>query len=148
MWKKRLLQYALFWVYTIFALVIPCILVIEKYELFRPNTTGRSVAVGLIFAVVFSLFYFRKHLSKAVDGMMPCAMKSILVATREMIPLIMLYVACVITKMEIKNLEFIVLWSGVSNLIAYGIRIVHLRYRDKVIEEYHKSVIRDAVKGE
>lgn len=149
MWKKRLLQFSLFWLYTIFSLVLPCVLLIEKYGLFKQDAGGEKIAFGLLFSIILALFYFRKHISKFIDGMTPCALKSILVATREMVPLILLYGAFFGAKYLIVNQAetalFIVEWTCAFNIIGYIIRVVHLRYRDKVNEDYNVDLVKKAI---
>ena len=149
MWKKRLLQFSLFWLYTIFSLLLPCLLLIEKYGLFKHDAGGEKIAFGLLFSIVLAFFYFRKHISKFIDGMNPCALKSILVATREMIPLILLYGAFFGAKYLIVNQAetalFVVEWTCVFNVIGYIIRMIHLWYRDKVNEDYNVGLVKKAI---
>lgn len=148
MWKKRLLQYSLFWLYTIFSIGIPILLIVEKYKLFK-EFNGMKLTVVCIFVILLLLFYFRKHISQFIDNMPVSTVKSIFVATREMIPLIVFFGAfygakLLITK-EANDILFIVEWTFIFNILAYIIRIIHLRYRDKVKEDYNVGLVKKAI---
>lgn len=148
MWKKRLIQFSLFWLYTIFSLGIPVLLIVEKYKLFTEFNGIKFTIVG-IFTALLCLFYFRKHISAFIDGMPVSTFKSICVATREMLPLILFFGAFygakfLITK-EKDDILFIVEWTFIFNIIGYIIRILHLRYRDKVSEDYNVSLVKKAI---
>lgn len=148
MWKKRLIQFSLFWLYTLFAIGLPCVLIIDKYSLFK-EVTGTKITVTFIFVSLLLLFYFRKHISKFIDSMPVSTLKSIFIATREMIPFLLFFGAFygakfLITK-ELNDILFIIEWTCIFNIIGYIIRIIHLRYRDKVIEDYNVGLVKKAI---
>ena len=148
MWKKRLLQYSLFWLYTLFSLGVPALLVIEKYKLFVEFNGIKATIVG-IFMALLTLFYFRKHISGFIDGMPVSTLKSILVATREMLPLLLFfgafYGAKFLIAKEKDDILFIVEWTCIFNMLGYLVRIIHLRYRDKVAEDYNVGLVKKAL---
>lgn len=149
MFKKRLLQYALFWLYTLFALVLPCAMLIEKYGIVTEPSAKKITFCGF-FIIILALFYFRKHLGKLIDSMTPCWFKSVLMATREVMPLIIIFVAfygCYyLLENQIESMLYIIKWTCIFNVIAYFIRIVHLRYADRVKEEYQIGIVKKALK--
>ena len=128
--KAKLGRFTLFWLYTIFALVIPCILIVERFGLFK-NPTAVNFAFGGILVIIISLFYFRKHLSQAIDNMPSCTFKYICVGGRELSPLIIMYVAFLLIKLSMDNITFVMLWSCISNAFALIFRTYHL----KLVEE-------------
>lgn len=149
MWKKRLLQFSLFWLYTVFALVLPCIVLLDTYGMFK-EPSPKKITFCLIFVIMLILFYFRKHISKFIDGLTPCLLKSVLVATRELMPLIIVFVAfggcAYLIEQEAERALFVVKWSAIFNAIGYVIRVVHLWYCDKVKEYYQVTVVQKALK--
>ena len=55
MFKKRLIQYSLFWLYTVLSLIIPCYLMIEKYGIFKePN--AKKLTFCAIFVIILCFF--------------------------------------------------------------------------------------------
>lgn len=149
MFKKRLIQYSLFWLYTVLSLIIPCYLMIEKYGIFKePN--AKKLTFCAIFVIILCFFYFRKHLSKAIDNLTPCFLKSTLMATREIIPLVLIFISFYGCYYLLENnattMLFIIKWTCILNIIAYFVRIIHLRYCDKVKEYYQMSIVKKAIK--
>lgn len=147
--KKRLIQYSLFWLYTAFSLLLPCILLLETYGVYK-DPSAKKFTFCFIFVVFLLIFYFRKHVSKLIDSLTPCMLKSILIATREMIPLILLFGAfygcCYLIETQALKALFVVKWTCIFNCIGYGIRIAHLRYSDKVKEDYQVDLVKKALK--
>lgn len=148
MWKKRLLQFSLFWLYALLSVGIPCILIMEKYKLFT-DFNGTKVTIVGIFVGLLLLFFFRKHISKFIDGMPVSTLKSVLVATREMVPLLVFFGAFygakfLVTK-ELNDILFIIEWTCTFNILGYLVRIIHLRYRDKVNEDYNVGLMKKAI---
>lgn len=148
MWKKRLLQYSLFWLYTLLSLFVPILLIVEKYDLFVEFNGIKATFVG-IFVILLTLFYFRKHISAFIDGMPVSTLKSILVATREMLPLMLFfgafYGAKFLIAKEKNDILFIIEWTFIFNMLGYVVRIIHLRYRDKVAEDYNVGLVKKAI---
>lgn len=128
--KSKATRFLLFWCYTFFALVIPCILIIERFGLFK-NPGAVNFAFGGILVLIITLFYFRRHLSKAIDNMQSCTFKYVCVGIRELSPLLIMYVAFLLIKLSMDNITFIMLWSCISNAIALVFRTYHL----KLVEE-------------
>jgi hypothetical protein len=128
--KRKLLRYLIFWLYTLFALGIPCILVVERYGLFK-DAGARQWGFGLIVVLILCLFYFRKHVSLAIENMPSCTFKYICVGIRELSPLIIMYVAFLFVKLSMDNITFIMLWSCISNAFALLFRTFHLKLVDE-----------------
>ncbi len=130
--KKR---YLFFWLYTIFAVGIPVILIAEVYGFLEKNTSAYTYGAGLIIIAVLLLFYFRKHLGKYVDNMESSLTKHFIIATRELMPLIIIYLAFAFTYLQFESITFILKWSCLSNAIALGFRALHLRELDLITHE-------------
>lgn len=119
-------RYTAFWLYTIFALVIPCILVLERFNFFS-HPTKYSLGIGAVIIICFVAFYFRHHLASWIEGLEPCLFKWGLQAVRELAPLLIAYAIFAFLKVQFINVAFIMKWACISNLIALGIRIWHLK---------------------
>jgi hypothetical protein len=124
--KRKVLQYCLFWLYTLFALGIPIILIIDTYGLFEQDNGGIKIMTGGILIGVLLLFYFRKHIKEAVNNMEEGFLKYTFIAIRELMPLIIIYVVFLVTSIQFENITFILKWSCISNAVALGIRAYHL----------------------
>ena len=55
--KKRLIQYSLFWLYTAFSLLLPCILLLETYGVYK-YPSAKKFTFCFIFVVFLLVFYF------------------------------------------------------------------------------------------
>ena len=130
MTKQKIQRYMLFWFYTLFSLVIPCILIIERFGLFK-EVGAEQLTFGGILIIIICLFYFRKHIAQAIDNMPPCTVKYVCVGIKELSPLIIMYVAFLFIKLSMENITFIMLWSCISNAVALIFRTFHL----KLVEE-------------
>lgn len=129
--KQRIKQYFYFWLYTIFSLIIPSLLVIERFGF----TTGETREVRWLFGgtlvVIMSLFYFRKHLGKAINNLPPTTFKFLLVSIKELMPLIIMYASFFLMTLQFENILFIIKWSIISNSLALVIRTIHLKEVEK-----------------
>ena len=118
-------RYTAFWLYTIFALIIPILLVLEKFNFFS-DPKGKSLGLGAIIILFLVVFYFRKHITLWIDEMDDCIVKFIFKAIRELSPLLICYGVFAFMSIQFVNITFIMKWSCVSNLIAIFIRVWHL----------------------
>ena len=134
MFKRRIKQYSLFLGYTILALVIPIILIIEKFGLFKGETDANGWLFGGVLSIIIILFYVRKHLVKGIENLPPCNVKYFLQGVRELTPLIIIYVSVGLFQLQMTNLVFIIKWSVVSNAGALWLRTLHLKEVDRVIK--------------
>lgn len=129
--KRRFIQYLYFWLYTIFALIVPLCLIIDRYGFVDKETpSGYKWSAGLIISIFIAIFYFRKHLARAIDNMCPCLVKYIFTGIKELAPLIAVYIIFLFINLQMDNLVFIMQWSCVSNALALVFRTLHLRQID------------------
>lgn len=134
MFKRRIKQYSLFLGYTVFALIVPIVLIIEKFGLLRGETDANGWLFGGILSIIIILFYLRKHLSKGIENLPPCTTKYFLQGVKELTPLLILYVAFALVQLQMTNLVFIIKWSVVSNAGALWLRTLHLKEVARVIK--------------
>ena len=133
-------RYTAFWLYTIFALVIPCVLVLERFNFFS-HPTKYNLGIGAVIIICFVAFYFRHHLASWIEELDPCLLKYFLQAVKELAPLLIAYAIFAFLKVQFINIAFIMKWSCLSNGIALGIRVWHLNCveKDKHPKEVEES---------
>lgn len=131
-------RYTAFWLYTIFALIIPVMLVLEKFDFFS-DPSGKQFGMGAIIILCLVAFYFRHHISHWVDEMQDCMFKYIAKAIKELMPLLIVYAVFAFLSIQFVNISFILKWSCVSNIIAIVIRVWHLKCLSEIKKEESKG---------
>ena len=131
-------RYTAVWLYTIFALIIPVMLVLEKFDFFS-NPSGKQFGMGAIIILCLVAFYFRHHISQWVEEMQDCMLKYIAKAIKELMPLLIVYAVFAFLSIQFVNISFILKWSCVSNIIAIIIRVWHLKCLSEIKKEESKG---------
>ena len=123
--NKKAQRYIAFWLYTIFALVIPCILVLERFNFFQ-HPSKYNLGIGAVIIICFIAFYFRHHIGQWIEDMDDGIVKYAFKAVKELSPLLIAYAIFAFLSVQFVNVAFIMKWSCISNAIALGIRVWHL----------------------
>ena len=112
--------------YTLFFLVIPILIVGERYAIFEPYTK-ESVRItgGLIITGFIVYFFCRNLIKKGIAALAPGALRVTLHAIFKALPFGTVYLLLLFSKDAIDNLMFCTQWIFFSLLIAFIIEGIY-----------------------
>lgn len=112
--------------YTLFFLVVPILIVGEKYAIFEPTTKDTVRITGGLIITAFIVYFFCKNLiKKGIAALAPGALRVALYAIYKALPFGALYLLLLFSKDAIDNLMFCTQWIFFSLLIAFIVEGVY-----------------------
>lgn len=112
--------------YTLFFLVVPILIVGEKYAIFEPTTKDTVRITGGLIITAFIVYFFCKNLiKKGIAALAPGALRVALHAVYKALPFGALYLLLLFSKDAIDNLMFCTQWIFFSLLIAFIVEGVY-----------------------
>jgi hypothetical protein len=119
-----------FWLFTsldlFFALVMPVIFITIQYDLFTndPNRSSVSISGWGVVAILLIALGISKRAKDYVTASKNSQLKYFVANTTPPFILLFLYFILTMTENHIDRLQFITLWSSMSNLIALLFRFL------------------------
>lgn len=141
--SKNFLRFASYWLYVFFAIGIPIIIIAEQYELIEKAKSTTLTGWGIIVAII-AVFFARKQIIRAIADMPKGITRGALQGLVSLIPLVLLNFVLLVAKKQLGTIQFIVLCSTISNLIACVFNAVH----DKLLADIGVESLSNKIKGE
>lgn len=123
--------------YMLFALIVPILLIANKYELWKKTDIYKLTIMGMVVLIII-LFFSGRQLIKFISTLEESKQKFITLEIIRIAPLILLFFAIQYAKVQMANFEYIVLWAFFSNLVA-SVFSVKLKEIGHQIELYKKA---------
>jgi len=144
--SKQFWRYGTYLLYIFCALVVPVIIIAEKYGIFYKASQLRFTGWGIIILII-TLFFIRKEIVKTINSMQAGLFKGILQGIIHMIPLALLNVVLLFAKAEINTIQYIVVWSTVSNVIACIFEAIHQKLLFEINTDRQATALADRING-
>lgn len=141
--RIRLIMRLLF---TLFAFIIPVLVVSLRYKLFT-EFTGRKISVIGFLILVSTIFRFRKRLMEWISSWEYSVLKYVLIGFSRIALFAMLVIVAHAARREATNIVFVLDWYLFFNVIAYLLILpIEEHYDFHVKRELRKTELREVIK--
>lgn len=132
-------RYFFYWLNVVFSVVVPVIVVAHEYDLVEATAPQkyRVTGMGIILAICL-LFYFRNELKNMLELVKNEMASTAYKDARRAVFLLILFFALKVAEIHMRKFQLIVFATFISNSVAVGFHVLHVKYRDLAIEEKKK----------
>lgn len=132
--KIKFLRYFTYWLYVLLYIGIPITLIAWQFKLFDKPGKIQITGYGII-AIIVVIFLTKGLITKAISELNNGILRTFLQNIMHIIPLIAFWLALVFLETLLVKVKFILFWSMLGCIAAFGIDIWHTILVKKCNEE-------------
>src|SRR5690625_2564712 len=122
-------RYLYFWLYALFCIGVPIILIAEEYELIsKAKEKTFNISIWGMISFLLIIFFLRKQVKIMIGKLEPSKLRTFLENIGGVIPIILIYLILHVMKPHIHRLEVIAFVSIFSYVISVFFLTKHTEY--------------------